>query len=63
MSVTEAAKELGLTRRGVLLRIEKGEMEAERVGPKFYLIPRAEVERWKGIGKSKGGRPRKSEQS
>ena len=60
MSVTEAAQELGLTRRGVLLRIQKGQMAAERVGPKFYLVPRAEIERWKAIGKRKGGRPPKT---
>ena len=63
MSVTEAARTLGLTRRGVLLRIEKGEMTAERVGPKFYLISRAEIERWKAIGKRKGGRPPKAKAS
>jgi hypothetical protein len=34
-------------------------MAAEKISPHFYLIPRSEVERWKPIGKRKGGRPRK----
>ena len=56
-TVAEAAEALGITKRAVLLRIERGEMTAEKISPHFYLIPRSEVERWKPIGKRKGGRP------
>ena len=58
-TVTQAAEELGISRRAVLLRIKNGDMQAERVGPKAILIPRSEIARWKAIGKRKGGRPRK----
>ncbi|MGD9890695.1 MAG: excisionase family DNA-binding protein [Dehalococcoidia bacterium] len=59
MTIREAAAELGVTPRALQLRIKNGEMRAERIGS-FLLIPRAEVERWKEIGKRKGGRPRKA---
>ena len=58
-TVAEAAEALGITKRAVLLRIERGEMTAEKISPHFYLIPRSEVERWKPVGKRKGGRPPK----
>ena len=60
MHVAEAARELGLTRRAILARIERGEMRAERVHPKLWLIPIDEVDRWRGRGKLKPGpKPRK----
>ena len=59
ITVTEAAKELGVAGRTVLNRIESGQMRAQRITSRLYLIPRDEVERWKPIGKRKGGRPRK----
>ena len=59
LTVAEAAQELGVSVRAVQNRIRAGEMEAEKVTPRLYLIPRSEVERWKPIGKRKGGRPRK----
>lgn len=59
-TVTQAAEELGITPRAVLLRIKNGEMRAERVGPRATLIPRDEIERWKAVGKRKGGRPPKA---
>ena len=59
VTVAEAAQELGVSIRAVQNRIRAGEMEAEKVTPRLYLIPRFEVERWKPIGKRKGGRPRK----
>ncbi len=58
-TVTQAAEELGITPRAVLMRIANGEMKARRMGPRATLIPRAELDRWKVIGKRKGGRPRK----
>ncbi len=59
MTITEAAAELGLTPRAVQLRIQKGEMRAEKIGP-ILVIPKSEVERWRPVGKRKGGRPPKS---
>ena len=61
VTVAEAAQELGVSIRAVQNRILAGDMKAERVTPRLYLIPREEVERWKPIGKRKGGRPRKQE--
>lgn len=58
LTVTQAARELGMSRVGVSLRIRHGEMTAYRIGPSTTLIPREEVERWKVIGKRGGGRPR-----
>ena len=60
LTVAETAAELGVSVRAVQNRIRTGEMEAEKVTPRLYLIPRSEVERWKPVGKRKGGRPRKT---
>ncbi len=58
-TVAQAAQELGITPRAVLLRIANGEMKAKRLGPRATLIPRSEIDRWKPVGKRKGGRPPK----
>lgn len=58
MTVTEAAAVLGVTPRAVQRRIKRGEMIAERMGP-ILVISATEVDRWKPVGKRKGGRPRK----
>lgn len=55
MTVGQAAAELGMSPRGVRERIERGEMQAELVTPRLLLIPRAEVERWKALGRPKRG--------
>ncbi len=55
MTVDEAARELGLTRRGVHKRIERGDMRAERFGDRVVLIPVDEVQRWREIGRLKPG--------
>ena len=55
LTIAEAAQTLGLTPRAVLNRIERGEMQGERVNPRLWLIPRGEVERWKGRGKLRPG--------
>ena len=55
LTVAEAARELGLTARAVLNRIERGELKAERVHARLWLIPRSEVERLRGTGKFKPG--------
>ena len=59
VTVTEAARELGVSARAVQNRILAGEMRAEKVTPRLYLIARSEVDRWKLVGKRKGGRPPK----
>ena len=59
VTVAEAAAELGISPRAVLHRIEQGEIKARKITPRMYLVPRQEVERWKPIGKRKGGRPPK----
>jgi excisionase family DNA binding protein len=61
LTVAEAAQELGVSARAVQNRIRAGEMDAEKVTPRLYLIPRSEVDRWKPVGKRKGGRPRKEQ--
>ena len=58
-TVTEAAAELGISPRAVLHRIKQGEMKARKITPRMYLVPRAEIERMKPVGKRKGGRPPK----
>ena len=56
VTVSEAARELNLSGRAVLHRIERGELQAERISSRLYLIPRAEVERHKAIGRLRPGR-------
>jgi excisionase family DNA binding protein len=58
MTVHEAAAALGVDPRTIQRRITHGEMAAQRIGH-FYVIRASEIERWKPIGKRKGGRPRK----
>lgn len=55
MSVTQAAEQLGLDRRTVQRRLERGEMRGTRVHEKLWLIPREEVERWHQFGRLKPG--------
>jgi len=56
LTVQEAAVELGITVRGVQERLRRGAMQGERVTPQLWLIPRAEVERWKALGRQRPGR-------
>jgi excisionase family DNA binding protein len=60
LTVTQAAAEFGMSPRGVRFRIERGEMAAERINPRLMLIPRAEVERWKELGRQKPGPKREA---
>jgi excisionase family DNA binding protein len=55
LSVDEAAAALGLTVRAIRLRIQRGDMRAERIGMRVWAIPREEVERWRAIGRLKPG--------
>jgi excisionase family DNA binding protein len=56
LTVAEVAAALGLPARTVYYRLEHGYMTGERVSPKLWLVPRTELERWKGRGKLPRGR-------
>lgn len=58
-TVAETAAELGMSIRGILNRLEKGQMKGEKVTPRLWLIPRVEVEAWVTRGRLKVGRPRR----
>ena len=60
MTAAEAARELGLTLRGVHYRLEHGLLRGENVAGRVWLIPREEVERAKVQGRMKPG-PRRRE--
>lgn len=53
MTLVEAAAALGLSVSALRTRAEKGYIQAEKVGPRMWLIPRDEVEKWKGKGRLK----------
>ena len=55
MTVTQAAEVLGLSPAGVRRRIERGEMKANLISPRLWVIPVEEVERWKQLGKLRPG--------
>lgn len=46
LSVAQAGRELGITRQGVLYAIERGYLQAVKVGP-YRLVPRHSVEAYK----------------
>lgn len=58
--VADAAREMGISRRALQDRIARGDVKAERMNPRLWLVPRAEVERWKGRGKMKPWDSRKA---
>lgn len=45
MTVQEAAAYLGVNESTIRYRIQRGDMRAERIGRRVWLIPREEVER------------------
>lgn len=51
LSVVQAAAELNITPRAVQHRIKAGTLAAMKLGPNTaaYVIPRAEIERVKGL--------------
>ena len=61
MTVSEAARELGVTERAIHKRITSGHMRAERFGERAVLIPTEEVDRWREIGRLKPGPKRRTE--
>ena len=56
MTVTEAAKALGLSPQAIQFRLKNGQMQGTLVHPRLWLIPNEEVERWRRIGRLKRGR-------
>jgi excisionase family DNA binding protein len=55
MTVSEAAKALGVDESTIRTRIRRGHMQAERIGERVYVISDREVERWKERGTMKPG--------
>ena len=55
MSVREAAVALGMSERAIRNRIERGDMQATRIGARVFVIPRSEVERWQQLGRKRPG--------
>jgi excisionase family DNA binding protein len=55
MTVTEAANALGVAEETIRKRIQRGAMQARRVGERVLLIPSDEVDRWREIGRVKPG--------
>lgn len=55
MTVTEAAQALGMTAGGLRSRLKRGDMTGKHVHARLWLIPVAEVERWKELGKQRTG--------
>ena len=62
LTASEAASMLGLPLRTVRYRLQRGIMRGVAVNPRLWLVPRAEVERWRGEGKLRPGpKPRSAE--
>lgn len=55
MTVGQAAEALGVSPRAIRHRIAVGEMQAEQINPRLWMIPRAEVERWTALGRMRPG--------
>ena len=64
VTVGEAATVLGVDGATIRRRLARGVMQGERVGPRLWLIPKEEIERWRSRGKLRPGRkPREQEGS
>ena len=60
MTVTEAAREMGISERALHNRIKAGTVTAERFGARVWMIPATEVQRFRGAGRLRPGpKPRK----
>ena len=62
LTTAEAARELGISQVAVRYRLEKGLMQGQCIVGKVWLIPRSEVEAWRGKGKLSPGPKRKQPQ-
>jgi len=51
LTVTEAARELGLSATAVRYRLERGQLAGRRVHSRLWLIPREVVEQAKAAGR------------
>jgi excisionase family DNA binding protein len=60
MTLTDAARELGVDPSTLRYRLKRGDMQGEKIGPRTWLIPREEVMRAKELGRLKPGRKSKS---
>jgi excisionase family DNA binding protein len=56
ITISEAAAELGIPPRTLAYRLERGLMRGERVNARLWLVPRSEVEQWRGVGRLRPGR-------
>ena len=61
LTAAEAAALLGLPGRTVRYRLERGIMRGVAVNPRLWLVPRAEVERWREVGHLRKRRKPRSE--
>ena len=61
ITVADAAQELGISRRRVLHLMAAGILEGERLSPRFYLVDRSSVERYKHARRPAGRPPRRGE--
>ena len=55
LTLQEVATELGLPVRTVQNRVRSGRMAGERVHPRLWMVPRSELDRWRGRGRLKPG--------
>lgn len=62
LTAAEAAAILGLPGRTVRHRLQRGIMRGVAVNPRLWLISRAEVERWRAVGKLPPGRRPRAQQ-
>jgi excisionase family DNA binding protein len=62
LTAGQAAAALGLPLRTVRYRLQQGLMRGVLVSPRLWLVPRAEVERWRGHGKLQPGPKRRSQE-
>ncbi len=58
MALTQAARELGITRAVLWRHVKAGHIAAQQIG-RFYVIAEAEVERFR-LERRPPGRPRQS---
>ena len=58
MTIAGAVRVLGLHRATVHRRLQAGVMHGERIHAKLWLIPRAELERWRDKGRLPTSPPR-----
>jgi hypothetical protein len=55
--VADAARELNMTPFGVWKAIERGQLQARKIG-RQYFIPRPELERFKATPRKRGPKPK-----